>query len=448
MSALLSRTPAAASPLHAASRSQWTKLALYVGERLGLDYPSHRHADLARAFAPAARALGFNDPAVCIDWLLAQPPTHGHQQVLAQHLAVGETYFFRDPQQLRAVAEHVLAPLISSRRHNSRHLRLWSAACSTGEEAYTLAMQVRALLSEEECPEWQLEITGTDLRAEALAQAAAGVYGPWSFRGLPQEQRQRYFRPAGDGRLQVGEEIRRHVRFGPLNLVHGLAARSGTDVDLIVCRNVLMYFAAEQARRVVADLRACLREGGWLVVGAAELPDVPWAGYVPVLLPGAVLLRKCSLNEAAAAPMPMDTGEASGPTELFDVSSVRALADQGRSDEALVLCERWLHDTVPDAKAHYLHALILQEHGASTGQIQAALQSALQCDDGFVLAHFGLGDLARREACGAQAHQHFAAVQRLLRDYRPEQPIEAGEGLTAAALAEMVATLALREQVS
>lgn len=446
MTAVMSRTPAAASPVLAASSAQWTQLAAYIGERLGLDYPPHRHADLARAFAPAARALGFDEPAACIDWLVAQPLSHGHQQVLAQHLAVGETYFFRDPQQLQAVADHVLAPLVSSRRGSTRHLRLWSAACSTGEEAYTLAMQVRALLSERECADWQLDITGTDLRADALAQAAAGVYGPWSFRGLPQEPRQRYFCPASDGRLQVREEIRRHVRFAPLNLVHGLAARAGADMDLIVCRNVLMYFDAEQARRVVAGLRACLREGGWLIVGAAELPLVPWLGYELVHLPGAVLLRKCPLDGAAAAPMPVHTAHAAAPSALPDASSVRALADQGRTHEALLLCERWLHDTVPDAPAHYLHAMILQEHGAPAGQIQAALQRALQCDDGFVLAHFGLGHLARREARSAQAHQHFATVQRLLRNCRPEQPIAAGDGLTAAALAEMVATLALQEQ--
>ncbi len=424
----------------------WDRLAVYVEQALGLAFAERRRGDLQRMFAPAVRAFGFDDAGACIAWLVAQPPTRQRWQELARHLAIGETYFFRDAAQLDALRTQVLAPLIAERRDGTRRLRLWSAACSTGEEAYTLAMLVQPLLGDD--TGWQVEVLGTDVRADALAHAAEGVYGPWSFRGVARAACERFFTALPGGRLQVVPEIRRLTRFAHANLVGDLSLVGGAEgFDLVVCRNVLMYFGAAQAERAVAGLRSCLRDGGWLVLGASEWPAVAWDGYARARIGGADLLRR-SMAEAA---VPASVGPSARPmaaqAAVDESARIRALADRGCAAEALQACEAWLQRLVaPSAEAHHLHAMILQEQGACLAQVRDALQRALRCAPGFVLAHFALGHLARREGRGEQAGRHFATVQQLLSQYRPEQAVPGGEGMTAAALAEAVAALALRER--
>lgn len=455
---------------------RWACLAGRIESHLGLDWPERRHGELRRRLRPAARALGFECMDECVAWLLARPWSREVEQVLATQLAIGETFFHRHAEQLAALREHALAPLVATRRADgSRRLRLWSAACSSGEEAYTLAMIALSLTGDE--PGWQIEVLGTDLRAEALERARAGLYGDWSFRGVPPAVRRRWFEPASDGRLQVRQALRRCTRFEQANLVGGLGAWQGAGFDLILCRNTLMYFAPERAARAASHLRGCLREGGWLVVGPSELECAPWHGFERVQADGVTLLRRATAlravsatghampskldavpapplaaREAAAAvlsrPAPPVRPAAPPSAAAADaLAALRALADGGRGAEALRACEALLAVTTPpDAGLHHLHAMILAESGAPSAQVREALERALYCDDRHVLAHFALGHLALAEGRAEAARHAFAAVQRLLADCPPGQTIGGTDGMTAAALAEAVAAVALKVQ--
>lgn len=179
-------------------------------------------------------------------------------------LAVHETYFFREERALEAFRWEILPQLA---RTNARTLRLWSAGCSTGEEAYTLAMLVcEAGLFDD----WRVEIVGSDISARAIQQAEAGIYERPSFRALKSERQERYFVRLDEGRWQIRDELRRMVRFNVVNLLDASAVEAERHFDVVFCRNVLLYFDERARRRAALTLHRALRDEGYLVLGATE----------------------------------------------------------------------------------------------------------------------------------------------------------------------------------
>ncbi len=184
-------------------------------------------------------------------------------------LTTAETFFFRDKGQFRLLRDHILPQIIWKHRHD-RTLRLWSAGCSTGEEPYSLAMLINELL-----PDWQrwnILILGTDINASAIAKAKTGVYGDWSFRMMDPEIQTRYFKYktgwVTDRRIRAMATFRtgnlRLDRFpDPVSQI--------CDFDLILCRNVFIYFTFEAIAAVVKKFCAALTDGGFLLTGHNEL---------------------------------------------------------------------------------------------------------------------------------------------------------------------------------
>src|SRR5689334_4130491 len=239
----------------------WARLADLIADHTGLNFPPSRCDDLLRGVEAAARETDYQEPARYADWLLSAP-TPRNLQTLICHLTVGETYFFRESGTLEALSQRVLPELIAQRRETGRHLRLWSAACSSGEEAYSLAILLDHLLPD--IHEWRITLLATDINPRALAKAAAGVYGEWSFRALPPDLRARYFTSVGSGRLAIRPEIAARVTFAQLNLAAERTPASAVDtraMDVILCRNVLLYFTPEQARKLARRLHESLTDG-------------------------------------------------------------------------------------------------------------------------------------------------------------------------------------------
>ena len=143
---------------------------------------------------------------------LTRPQLHA----LASHLTVGETYFFRERKTFDALSNVILPELISRRRGREQRLRLWSAACCTGEEAYSLAILLQQLLPD--WKDWNVTILATDINERFLQKAAAGIYGEWSFRDCGPLFKERHFTRAPDGRYQVAAHVRDWVKFAQLNL--------------------------------------------------------------------------------------------------------------------------------------------------------------------------------------------------------------------------------------
>jgi chemotaxis protein methyltransferase CheR len=219
-------------------------------------------------------------------------------EALTPYLTVGETHFFRDEKLFQALEEKLLPELIADRRFNGRRLKIWSAGCATGEEPYSIAILLSRAIYD--LGLWKVAILATDINREFLAKAAEGVYTPWSFREVPQKVKETYFRKHRNG-VQVLPEIKSMVKFFYLNLAkdsYQLLVDEAGAMDLIVCRNVLMYFAPEQQDRVVEKLCRNLVDGGWLAVSPAEAPLISHPQLLSDSLHGTVLFRKVESGSA------------------------------------------------------------------------------------------------------------------------------------------------------
>lgn len=182
-------------------------------------------------------------------------------------LTTNETYFFRESAQLKAFSEEVIPELINRKRQRGdRTLRIWSAGCSTGEEAYTIAMLLRA---NRELAGWNVEIFGTDISQRVLEQARRAVYGKASFRVTDEACIRQYFAEQ-DGGLRVCDGIRSQVTFSRLNLYDLDRSRMPGRMDVIFCRNVIIYFDLAAKKRVVESFHGSLVEGGFLLLGHSE----------------------------------------------------------------------------------------------------------------------------------------------------------------------------------
>lgn len=188
---------------------------------------------------------------------------------LLNEITVGETCFFRNQPQLDALTRQVLPPVVAAKsKLGFRHLRVWSAGCATGEEAYTLAM----VLQEETASQlkgWTFEVIGTDLNERSLERAREGVYNEYALRNVPLHFRLKYFQRTGE-RFRVREELRKAVHYGRLNLREDSRMVFMKAMDVIFCCNVLIYFGAQPKRRVIQHFHNNLLPGGCLFLGHAE----------------------------------------------------------------------------------------------------------------------------------------------------------------------------------
>jgi chemotaxis protein methyltransferase CheR len=279
----------------ALSDSLLAELSNTLVARAGWHFPPERWPDLERKIHAAARALGFADTATCIHWLAASPLTAQQVEILADHFTVGETYFFRETQALAVFTDHILPSLVQARQYGTRSLRIWSAACCTGEEPYSLAILLSARIPN--IQDWQITIVGTDINSRFLQKAHTGVYGEWSFRATPLHLKQRYFRRTGNGAFAILPEIRQMVRFSQLNLAGGnypSFATNTNDMDVIFCRNVFIYFSPDRIHTAVGNFHRALVDGGWFIVSPSETAYLPPSLFVPHLFPGTIVHQKQS----------------------------------------------------------------------------------------------------------------------------------------------------------
>jgi chemotaxis protein methyltransferase CheR len=450
------------------SEEIWLQARALIARRLGLDLPDHRRADLEHGFVRACRASSLSAPEMYLAWLASlsdESPAWGH---LASHLTVGETYFFRDRATFDALEQHILPSLIAARRAEGiLRLRLWSAGCATGEEPYSLAILLDRLLPDRS--EWAVTILATDINPQALEAAQRARYREWSFRETPRWIRDRWFHDQGTERVEVDARIRRMATFAPLNLADdgypSVVTNTGA-MDLILCRNVLMYFTGETVRATVARLQRALGTGGWLAVSAAEASVGLFHPLTPVNFPGAIFYRKDSagglpapsrqspetiLRELTDLAVSVPTlGDLVSPSlvrfpheeqveapadPIADLQRARVLADQGNLEQARTLCEAALATDRLHAEAHLLLAAIRQEQGEIPSALEA-LRRAIYLAPDLATSHFLLGSLLLRQGKRRRGRRAMETVMSLLKAVPADEPLPDNDGLTAGRLLE------------
>jgi chemotaxis protein methyltransferase CheR len=233
---------------------------VYAGSGIVLD--SEKQYLLESRLAPILRERGLSSLAELCDILRSTQTSPLHAQVV-EAMTTNETYFFREPAHYDVLRQTIL-PELMERRSVSRKLSCWSAAASTGQEAYSLAM----MLLEMGLGNWNIEILGTDLSPRVLKRAESCRYSQLEVnRGLPVTLLLKYFRRVGL-EWELKEEVRRLVRFRAFDLRSGM--RSLGPFDVVFCRNVLIYFDLPTKKRILAEMHGSLFRGGYLLLGTTE----------------------------------------------------------------------------------------------------------------------------------------------------------------------------------
>lgn len=504
-----------------------------LAARMGWHFPPDRWHDLERGLRAAAQDLGFTEVYACLEWLSTASLTPQQIAILADYFTVGETYFFREQRALEILATQILPPLMHARQTGERHLRIWSAACCTGEEPYSIAITLTTALPS--LSDWQISIIGTDINPRFLQRAEKGIYTEWSFRNTPAWIKERYFQRTTDNQFILSPDIRRMVTFFPLNLADEEFCQPlhvASTIDVIFCRNVFIYFSPQRAQTVLLNFHRLLTDGGWLIVSPSEASYLAQLPFTAVSFPGIIVHRKgtthselltsketlwcptpqrvattpasrsaaalhtlvdqfsidhATTSEPAVAPQSSslskhDFKPASEPLHssaiyeqakiLYEqgryaevseklrdsltrqsdqhqpidpeemVLLIRASANQGAFDEAIIWCQRAIAADALSSRFYYLQATVLLEQGREE-EAFLALRQTLYLDDRFVLAHFTLGSLSRRHKKTKDAQRHFHNALTLLRQYQPEEILPESEGLTAGRLSALIHTMLL-----
>ncbi len=468
-----------------------SRLSDFLESQVGLHFPRERWRDLERGIAAASRESEYPDVETFIHWVLAAPLTRNQIEGLASHLTVGETYFFREKRSLDILEQQILPELLRARAQTERYLRIWSAGCCSGEEPYSIAMLLDRLIPDSE--KWNVTILATDINPRFLRKAAQGVYGEWSFRDTPAWIRERYFSKRKDGAFQIQPRIRRRVTFSYLNLAEDAypsLVNNTNAMDVIFCRNVLMYFAQERARQVIDKLHRSLGDGGWLITSPAETSTVLFSAFTAVEFPGAFLYRRITVGgprtiavrhpvpwyegaagvahspapAAPSAPAVFSVARSAFAPEVFQAAGgeqatksadadsrehderetprrkARACADEGRLAEAIEWCEKAIAADKLNPAHYYLLAAIEQERGQSESA-ERSLGRALYLEPDFALAHFALGNLCLSGGRQREAQRHFGNALTLLRACPADALLPESDGLSAGRLVEIIASV-------
>ena len=246
------------------SESAFVLLRDVIAQRTGVYFAHDKRDLLADKLADLLAARGMTSYLDYYYLLRYDADADAHWGELVDRLAVPETYFWRQPEQILALARAV-APRHFARRA-AAPLRIWSAACCTGEEPISIAI---ALAEAGLLHRRPIEIVASDGSAAMVERARRGVYGERSFRTLPAELRARYFREEASG-WRVDPKVHGAIRWTTANLVDPDAVRPLADADVIFCRNVLIYFSDDAIARVARSFAEGLRDGGHLFLGASE----------------------------------------------------------------------------------------------------------------------------------------------------------------------------------
>jgi chemotaxis protein methyltransferase CheR len=459
------------------ARADLERFRSVVAARFGLQYEDAKLDYLADVLQQRLEATGAAGAGSYLE-TLASPLREDERQALVGHLTVSETFFFRNADNFRALAGHVLPERV--RRRQTRTLRILSAGCASGEEPYSLAMMIREALPE--LDRWDVKIVGLDLNPAMISRAREARYSAWSLRATNEEMRQRYFRPQGRD-FVLAPEIRSMVDFQEGNLVDEDALLWQPDrYDLIFCRNVIMYFTPEVMGAVVRRVAQALVPGGFFFLGHAEtlrglsqdfhlchthdtfyyqrrdgrasggppapaeaapanesLPAVVEAAtsWVEAIQRASARIADLSLPAAPPSPprsAPSDLGlvlEAMRQERFTEALSLltalpaepdtvllRAvlLINSGSRSEAEAVCARLLALDELNAGAHYVMALCREHAGDAPGAIECD-RTALYLDAGFAMPHLHLGLMAaRRGDLPTARHEHSQALMLLARE--------------------------------
>ncbi len=483
------------------SPTQVDLLTQLVRRRIGIVLQPYQLDDLPKIVQGACVRFGYRAAAAYLQHLDEGAVNSPELEYLVARITIGESYFFRDDEQLRFLRQAWLPELIERKfRSGDRSLRVWSAGCSAGQEIYTITILLDELLPEPQS--WTVHLLGTDINTDALSVAIRGQYTTWSMRTTDADLRSRYFEQLGDA-FRIRPELRERVKFSYLNLAedHFPTMLSGTAaMDLILCRNVFIYFDPAVIPQVMQKFHDSLLPGGYLMLGASDLmaeansglelhqwgdtfcfrrraafaapvppprPAPTVAAAAPPRVAGAVTAappRPVAVAPPRPAPAPPPARSSRYPeviqllrAERWDAvvakvdavaardgmdaelaqHKAKALANLGMMEEAAQESETSLAMAPLDKHTYLITALIMMELG-NLERAQEALRKALFLDPNFVEAHFQNGLLQLRLGERKGGLRSLKNALELAERLDPQHQVHNAPGLVFGRLAEIL----------
>lgn len=447
----------------------FSALKHHVVDYTGLAYYLDKDEQVAERLGRRMATLGLKTGAAYLSYLTDARQGEAELDLLVVELTIGETYFFRHAEQFDAIKTLALPELLA-RNADARRLRIWSAGCSTGAEAYSLSILLRRELGAR-IADWDITIIGTDINREFLARAQTAIYENWALRATTDKLRDACFIRRGNA-WQLREDYRRNVSFQYHNLArHPFPSLSNNlaGFDLILCRNVTIYFDQPTAQRIFAKLEQCLVPDGWLAVGPSEWSVEHLAHLTPVNARDATLYRKGTNHAGGSetptqmyfAPIQLDWAippDPSAPVFTTEIDlpavptpiefvadtaeiapgldAIRALADQGYWREAADQCQALLRRDPLNAAAHFYLALFYEQLGQDQ-PTEHLLRRALYLDRKFALGHYHLGLYLSKRGRAEEARRCLHNTVRLLAVADDAATVPYSDGLRAGELREI-----------
>jgi chemotaxis protein methyltransferase CheR len=416
-----------------------------IRNRLGILIHSHQINNLYKTIADACQKFTLN-PNEYLELLSKCCEDSPLIDYLITGITIGETYFFRDKHQMQLLQNVLLPALISAKREQKQlSLRIWSAGCATGEEIFTVAMMLSEMLPDYRA--WTIQLLGTDINTQALKKAIAGNYTEWAMRTIPVHYKQKYFEKNKQAYV-LSPQICNQASFAYLNLNdnnYPSISNSTNAQDLILCRNVLIYFDAEHTKNLMKKISDCIIPGGFLLLGASDPIDIKGTRLrvhqnpglyfsceekslpikvveKPNLKTTTVISEKIpqTINYQEKKSVKVDKinldyieellSQARWQEILAEIATysekertsivlanakATALANLGNLEEALALCQNSLVLDSTNKQTYFIHSLILLELN-EIDKAESSLRKALFLDHQFVAAHFRLGMLQLR----------------------------------------------------
>jgi len=425
-----------------------SRLKTFITERTGLYFKDYDLRGLEDAISRRMTELKTDSGVAYYSRLTASEAREDELRELLNLLTVNHTYFFRNEAQFKALKENILPEIIEKKgteyrgqgtENGTQHaekpvIRIWSAGCSTGEEAYTIAMIIKDVIADTE--NWQIEILATDASNDALEQARKGIYGANAMRLVDADHLGRYFsetrRPGQAARFALNDEIKKMVKFSYFNLMDN---EYPGGFDIVFCRNVVIYFELETTMRVMKKIAGSLNDSGYLFIGYSESLQFISDEFKMVSVEDAIFYVKTKdrepirrferlkdkpiptrtleevLDEMSKAEIEAEREESSQTTKKSPklqetlLEATKSLYAK-QYDRALSLVEEAKAIDKNAAEVYYLAAEIRANMG-KIGEAREDLKTTLDKNMMFAPAHYLLGSLSLVEGDGGGAEKNF-----------------------------------------
>jgi len=461
----------------------YRRLKDYVIATTGLAYYQDKDNALIELFDRRLSCLGIRNYDSYLQIIRSDNRGKAEFDALITELTIGETFFFRYTEQFDALRDNILPECIE-RNSVKKQLRIWSAGCANGAELYSIAILLCELLSSK-LDQWEIRLIGTDINPDVIRRAKEGLYNDWMLRDLPPFLKDRYFtRPNALWKVKIPNP--KWLTFSCHNLIRDPIPSLDQDIinfDLVLCRNVMIYFDRTAIKRLAIQLRNSLVDGGWLLVGHAE-PSAEFNEiFLPVSAPGTTLYRKtdrdtnkddCDVVPALfllpaerpadrlpksvfpyfEAPQPTSPAMQSPTTtsdEIYaesdesqngsiarsdshsEISEIEAFMNRGLWPDALNVANSLLKLDKLNPCLHFQRGLIMQHMGEHL-EAEACLRRSIYLDRNFALAHYQLGMI--RAVCNdvRGAKRCFLNTIDVLQNMTHYTALKAAENVTAGEL--------------